>query len=309
MKIKSIKSIQSPKDDNGINDFTIYIDTDSIFVSAVPVLNHRFPTWKSMNQADVAVIVNEIAAEMQDYINEFYDILSKRIFNVDAHRFQIKKEFVSKSGIWVAKKRYAQWIISDNGIPVDKLDVKGLDVVRSSYPAAFRKFMSEILIQILKGSDESEITEKIYNFKKNLPSMNVVLIAKAGSVKELSKYLPDKKDSALFRFKLGTPAHVKASIAYNQLLKHFGIHNQYPPIKDGDKIKWVYLKTNAFGLESIAMNGYNDPPQIMEIVNSFIDHDKLFKSELQNKLEDFYKALNWGTFLSSTKTVDKFFNF
>ena len=26
------------------------------------------------------------------------------------------------------KKRYAQWIISDNGVPVDKLDVKGLDV-------------------------------------------------------------------------------------------------------------------------------------------------------------------------------------
>ena len=27
--------------------------------------------------------------------------------------------------IWIAKKRYAQWIISDNGVPVDKLDVKG----------------------------------------------------------------------------------------------------------------------------------------------------------------------------------------
>ena len=37
---------------------------------------------------------------------------------------------------WVmdCKKRYAQWIISDNGVPVDKLDVKGLDVKRSSFP-------------------------------------------------------------------------------------------------------------------------------------------------------------------------------
>ena len=71
-------------------------------------------------------------------------MLSEKIFNVakEQHRFQIKKEFVSRSGIWIAKKRYAQWIIAENGVPMDRLDVKGLDVVRSSYPAQFRKFMS-----------------------------------------------------------------------------------------------------------------------------------------------------------------------
>jgi DNA polymerase elongation subunit (family B) len=303
--IKYNKELNTPNADSNI-----YIDTDSVFFSAVPLLDHRFPNWKDNDQNTIAGYVNEIAGEMQDYLNNFYDILGKKVFNIDKHRFEIKKEFVSKAGIWIAKKRYAQWIISDNGVPVDKLDVKGLDVVRSSYPAAFRKFMSEVLIEILRGDTETQLTDKIYTFKKDLVNMDVVKIAKAGAVKELSKYLPKKKDqTAMFQFKSATPAHVKAAIAYNQLLTHFGLQNQYEPLKDGDKIKWVYLKQNPYGLDGVAMNGYNDPKEIMDLVTTYIDYDKIFERELLKKLEDFYGALNWGEVLSSTKTAEKFFSF
>ena len=303
--IKYNKELNTPNADSNI-----YIDTDSVFFSAVPLLDHRFPNWKGDDQNTIAGYVNDIAGEMQDYLNNFYNILGKKVFNIDKHRFEIKKEFVSKAGIWIAKKRYAQWIISDNGVPVDKLDVKGLDVVRSSYPAAFRKFMSEVLIEILRGDTETQLTDKIYNFKKDLVNMDVVKIAKAGAVKELSKYLPKKKEqTAMFQFKSGTPAHVKAAIAYNQLLTHFGLDKQYEPLKDGDKIKWVYLKQNPYGLDGVAMNGYNDPKEIMDLVTTYIDYDKIFERELLKKLEDFYGALNWGEVLSSTKTAEKFFSF
>src|SRR6056300_1541207 len=305
--IKYNKELGTPDPDSNI-----YIDTDSVFFSAAPLLDHRIPDWKSHEQDTIAGYVNDIAGEMQDYLNDFYDILSEKVFNVDKdkHRFEIKKEYVSKSGIWIAKKRYAQWIISDNGVPVDKLDVKGLDVVRSSYPAAFRKFMSEVLIEILRGDTEEQLTDKVHDFKKNLPNMDVVKIAKAGAVKNLSKYMPKKKQqTAMFQFPSGCPAHVKAAIAYNQLLKHFGVENQYEPLKDGDKIKWVYLKQNPYGLDGVAMNGYNDPPQIMELISTYINHDKIFERELLKKLEDFYGALDWGEVLSSTKTAEKFFSF
>jgi DNA polymerase elongation subunit (family B) len=305
--IKYNKELDTPDADSNI-----YIDTDSVFFSAAPLLDFRIPSWKDNDQNTIAGFVNNIAEEMQDYLNDFYDILAEKVFNVDKdkHRFEIKKEYVSKSGIWIAKKRYAQWIISDNGVPVDKLDVKGLDVVRSSYPAAFRKFMSEILIEILRGDDEETITNRIDTFKRELPTMDVVKIAKAGAVKNLSKYMPKKRNqTAMFQFVSGTPAHVKASIAYNQLLKHFKVENQYEPLKDGDKIKWVYLKQNPYGLDGVAMNGYNDPPQIMELINTYINHDKIFERELLKKLEDFYGALDWGEVLSSTKTAEKFFSF
>tara|TARA_B110000046_G_scaffold171944_1_gene193267 strand:+ start:31 stop:1395 length:1365 start_codon:yes stop_codon:yes gene_type:complete len=303
--IKYNKELETPDADSNI-----YIDTDSVFFSAAPLMDKRIPNWRDNNQETIAGFVNDIAGEVQDYLNDFYDILAKKVFNIDKHRFEIKKEYVSKAGIWIAKKRYAQWIISDNGVPCDKLDVKGLDVVRSSYPAAFRKFMSEILIEILRGDTEEQLTNRVYDFKNDLVNMDVVKIAKAGGVKNLNKYMPKKREqTAMFQFISGTPAHVKASIAYNQLLKHFKVENQYEPLKGGDKIKWVYLKQNQYGLDAVAMNGYNDPPQIMELIKTYINYDKIFERELLKKLEDFYGALGWGEVLSSKKTAEKFFSF
>ena len=293
-------------------DFNIYIDTDSVFFSAVPILNHRYTDWKSETDTDIALKVDSIAGETQDFLNNFYDVLSERVFNVDKtkHRFQIKKEFVSKSGIWIAKKRYAQWIIAENGIPTDRLDVKGLDVVRSSYPAQFRKFMGGVLVDILKGETEDVLTDKIYDFKKDLVNMDVTSIAKNSAVKELSKYIPKKKDNrAMFQFNSGTPAHVKAAIAHNQLIAHFNIQNTCAPMKDGDKIKWVYLKQNPYGLDGLGFKGYEDSEQIMDLVRTYIDYDKIFERELLKKLEDFYGALGWGEVLSSQKTAEKFFSF
>jgi DNA polymerase elongation subunit (family B) len=290
-------------------DYNVYIDTDSVFFSAEPLLNHRFPQWKEWDDHTVAEKVNDIAGETQNYINDFYDLLSKRFFNIDKHRLEIKKEFVSKSGIWLAKKRYAQWIISDNGVPVDRLDVKGLDVVRSSYPKAFRKFMGEVLIDILRDVPEDTLSRKVNDFKSTLHTLSVVNIAKNSSVKELSKYIPKGKQTQMFHFMKSTPAHVKSAIAFNQLLVHFKCAYKYAPLRNGDKIKWVYLKQNPFGLDGLAFRGDNDPDEIMDMVRSYIDYDKIFERELLGKLQDFYDALNWGDVISNKKTAEQFFQF
>ena len=63
----------------------------------------------------------------------------------------------------------------------------------------------------------------------------------------------------------GAPVHVKAAIAYNDLLKVYGVGDKFVPIKNYEKIKWVYLKANPLNLESMAFKGYDDPPQIIEI--------------------------------------------
>jgi hypothetical protein len=80
-------------------------------------------------------------------------------------------------------------------------------------------------------------------------------------------------------------------------------------MKDGDKIKWVYLKQNPYGLDGLAFKGYEDPDEIMDLVKTYIDYDKIFERELLKKLEDFYGALGWGEVLSSQKTAEKFFSF
>ena len=291
-------------------DSNIYIDTDSVFFSAVPLMDKRLPNWKNEEQDVIAGYVNDIAEEMQDYLNDFYDIMSTKIFNVDKdkHRLEIKKEYVAKAGLWIAKKRYAQWIISDNGVPCDRLDVKGLDVKRSSFPKAFQECMGKVLIDILKGVGEEELTTYVLDFKKNMENRPNSEIAKNTAVKNLKKYMPKGKRVPFTTMK-GTPAHVKAAIAYNDLLKHFKVPYKYGPLVNGDKVKWVYLKTNPLGLDGLAFTGWKDPPEIEEFIETYIDHNKIFERELRYKLQDFYNAIGWGEMISEQKTAEKFFTF
>ena len=296
-------------------DYNVYIDTDSIYMMAEPLVKHRYPNYKEFDEQRMASEVNTIAEETQSFLNSFYDMLAERFFFIpkDKHRFEIKKEYISKAGFWVAKKRYAQWMVLKNGIPCDKLDVKGLDVVRSSFPKAFQDQMSGMLKDILMGKDNEYVDKKLLAFKDSMATLPVNKIAKGGAIKELSKYDNGswRKDSglAIASFEKGTPAHVKAGITYNRLLKFFNCPYKHEPIRDGDKVKWVYLKTNPLGLDTLAFKDYNDPKEIMDFVEQYIDRDKLYVSDMENKVDDFYTALKWQKASTEALTAKKFFSF
>jgi len=105
----------------------------------------------------------------------------------------------------------------------------------------------------------------------------------------------------------GTPVHVKSAINYNDMLKHHNIRS-VREIIDGEKIKWTYVKQNPMHLNTIAMKGYEDPDVIVNFIKQFIDHDKIFKSSFENKLNDFYEALDWGR-IPENNNLGKFFAF
>ena len=297
------------------DDYNVYIDTDSIYMMAEPLVKFRYPEYKTFNQDRMAAEVNIVAEETQAFLNSFYNLLAERFFCIpkEKHRFEIKKEYISKAGFWVAKKRYAQWMILKNGIPCDKLDVKGLDVVRSSFPKAFQDFMAKMLKDILMGKTNEEINESLLEFKKNIYNLPINKIAKGGAIKELSKYDKGKwrKDSglAIANFEKGTPAHVKAGISYNRLLKFFECPFKHEPIRDGEKVKWVYLKQNPLGIDTVAFKDYNDPKEILDFIDTYIDRDEIYKAELENKLNDFFGALKWEMASAESQNAKKFFEF
>jgi len=289
----------------GKAEFAFYTDTDSTFVSSLPLIQKRYPNFDETNEQFMIDQTNAIASEVQGLVNKMYDRYSVVFHNTETHRFKIKQEYVAKSGLWIAKKRYAQWVIFKEGKPTDKLDIKGLDVVRSSFPTDFKMIMKETLWHLLKEKDKTATTDMIHNFKSGLKNSPVLNVMKNSGVKEISKYT--KKRKPFTGYISGTPAHVKSAINFNDLLSMHNIRD-IDPITDGEKVKWAYVSDNPYGFETIALRGYQDPKVIEEFVEQYIDRNKIFDKELKNKLDDFYAAMNWGAF-PENNNVAKFFSF
>lgn len=274
----------------------VYSDTDSIYALS-----------KHNKMED---IVKE-AQEMERKINAFYDVVCSKFFYAQKHRIQIKGEAVADAGFWITKKRYALHKVFDLGSnkPTDSITIKGLDIVRSSFPNEFKRFMKDCLNRILKGSPQPEIDDKLQELYTAIASYPVEQIARNTGVSNISEYFTNTW--VMGEYKSKTPAHIKASINYNRLLKHFKLNNKHTFIRDGDKIKWVVLKTNPYELKEIAFKGKEDPKQIMEFIEKYTDFQEIFNAELLNKVEAFYSALKWKLPPLSVKQTDaaNFFDF
>ncbi|MGA1047464.1 MAG: hypothetical protein ACO3UU_05605 [Minisyncoccia bacterium] len=159
-------------------DYVIYVDTDSNYYSAKPIIElMESKLNKELTYNEKIDITYKTSQIVEKYINDSWSAFAKHYMNSDVHFFNIKQEYVAESGLWIAKKRYAQKIISEKGVLISeltngakqwKLDVKGMDVIRSNFPKAFREFMSEILIDILNVADKSVVDTKVINFRDDI---------------------------------------------------------------------------------------------------------------------------------------------
>jgi DNA polymerase elongation subunit (family B) len=91
----------------------------------------------------------------------------------------------------------------------------------------------------------------------------------------------------------GTPIHVRGALLFNHHCKRFGIEKKYQPIRDGDKIKFVYVRTpNPFQEDVIAF------PQVLPKefkLETYIDYDKMFEKVFLDALQIVIEPLGWKT--------------
>ena len=298
-----------------LDDFVVYQDTDSAFVLAEPYIRTMMPDVNTNNEDEMTKAIMSVTTEVQTYVNQFYNVMAKKFFNLNKHTFDAKQEVISKSSFWLAKKRYAQWIIHEEGalLKQPRLEVKGIDVVRTSFPASFRKFMDSFLRKLLTSVPKKELDDMILKFREDMKTLDVLEIAKNTSVKFVSQdgvhnYNPESRRP--FHFENKTPAQAKAALAYNDLIVKMGLEKTCEPIHHGSKIKWVYLQDNGYGLDAIAMKGDgNDADELLEFIDKNVDRKKMFEKELKSKLMDFYDVLKWSFPNPSMKTAAKFFDF
>ena len=281
-------------------DWCVYIDTDSLYFSSVPLI-HKF-------NGDIQENTIKLARFIEDRLNAYYDHMSLDYFNCKDHRLFIKGEVIASSGIWIAKKRYAMLKTYDleKDVAIEpKLGVKGLDIIRSTFPQYFKTYMRKFIIDALKGTDKDQIDNDFMDFYNEMRGAEPTEVARNTAAKNIKKY-----DSGDGGHKKGAPMHVKSAINYNHLLKQLKIDKEFPPISSGEKIKYCLLKDNPFKMDCLAFKDYEDPPQVMKYLKEYCDHRRLFDAEMRKKMKDFYVALDWGELpMDINKSASQFFSF
>lgn len=290
-------------------DYVIYIDTDSLYLDIKSIIDHEKP-------ADPKAFCVETIRETANEINKFYDTMMVRLFNSTAHRIRIADDVVASAVFWTAKKRYVMRKVYSMELnkDINEIEVKGMDVVRSSFPKKFQKLMMDVLTDIIDGVDKRKIDKRIVEFKESMGSFPIEEVSKNTSVRFTSKTEPvinfDPKGRECFTFIKGTTAQCKAALAYNDILKKFELA-ETEPIMSGGKIKWAYLRQgNSLGLSGLAFkDDGKDPKFIMDYIVENVDRLKIWDAELQKKLADFYVAMSWELFNVDQEKIDEFFSF
>jgi hypothetical protein len=292
-------------------NYCAYVDTDSNYFNAEPLLLHLYPNFESFPDKEKDDKLEGVALAYQDIITEHYDKLAKECFNVSSHKLEMKTECVIRSAYFRATRRYAQWITKQEGIEKETLDIKGLEFMKANFPPILGEFFNDILKQALKGAEYNTILIQIKDFKKKILEGEIPFtkLGNPTAVKKLDKYSGKKARAGevFTTIEKGAPAPVRATIKYNDLLRLWKLDKQYNYITQASKIKWIYLKDNPYKIEALAFIEGELPDKIKEFLDQYADRKKVFETILLNKLEGFFSDLGWS--LSLNPHLDKFASF
>ena len=118
-----------------------------------------------------------------------------------------------------------------------KMKIMGLETARSSTPAYYRGKLKEAFKIIITQTNE-DVIKFIEDVKEDSKQQDYMNIAFPRGCNGLSKY---KSTSHIYS--KGTPIHVRGALLYNHYVQKKKISNKYPLIQEGEKIKFIYLKS------------------------------------------------------------------
>lgn len=160
-------------------------------------------------------------------------------------------ERISESIINIAKKKYIQHILFEDGIPYDRLNYiypKGVELVRSSTPAFARDKIVSIVKYLFTHPDSFNIRDllkQVKQLRKEFELADIDDICMQSSVSNYeTKVLNDK--TLPLGFVTGAHFAVKSAAHHNYLLsKNKELQSKYEFLKSGMKIKYFCCKDKS----------------------------------------------------------------
>jgi len=268
-------------------DYVIASDTDSIYLKLGPLVDKVYSKKTDVNQL-IAFMDRVCEDKIQPYIDKSYQELATYV-HAYAQKMQMKREGLANKGIWIAKKRYILNIYNNEGVQYaePKMKVMGLEMVKSSTPAAIRTKMKESIKLIINGTEE-DIHKFIADFREEFKRMPPEEISTPRGMNGLKTYT-----DAVSMYKKGTPIHVKGAILYNHHLKQLGLTKKYELIKEGEKIKYTYLKMpNPF--KETVISYPSRLPKEFEL-DKYVDYDLQFDKTFLDPIRGILDCIGWKT--------------
>ena len=168
-----------------------------------------------------------------------------------------------------------------------KMKMMGIEAVKSSTPGPCRQKIKEA-IKIILTKTEDDLIEFIDDFRKEFKKLPPEDISFPRSVNGLQKF---KSPSTIYAAK--TPIHVRGTLLYNHYIRQNKLTHKYPIVQEGEKIKFIYLKTPNIIGENVISFLQSFPAELN--LNKYIDYDLQFDKSFVEPLKIILNTIGWKT--------------
>ena len=267
-------------------DYVIASDTDSIYLNLGPLVEGVYKGREETDEVIVGFIDKVCSMELEPYIESSYEALAEYVNAYDQKMF-MKRETIANKGIWTAKKRYIlnAWDIEGVRFAEPKLKVMGIEAVKSSTPGACRDKIRECL-KVIMNSDEEDAQKFIADFREEFYQLPIEDIAFPRGCNGINKWA--NKSSI---YSKGTPIHVRGALLYNYHNTKQRLTHKYPLIQDGEKLKFVYLKTPNKISENVISFPNTFPKEFG--LDKYIDHELQFSKSFLEPIKVIMDTIGW----------------
>ena len=267
-------------------DYVIASDTDSIYLNLGPLVD-KFFSNKSDDKIKIVELLDKICKDqLEPFIEKSYQELASYVSAYE-QKMIMKRENIADRGIWTAKKRYILNVWDSEGVRYKepKMKIMGLETARASVPQFFRDRLKKAF-RLIMSSDNDTVIEFIDNCKKETRDAEVTDIAFPRGCNGVTKYRHAREI-----YQKGTPIHVRGALLYNHHIKDKKIQHKNAPIQEGEKIKFIYLKTPNPIQENV-ISFFQDLPSEFNLTK-YIDHDKQFEKAFYEPLRNVLECIGW----------------
>ena len=268
------------------HDYVIASDTDSIYICLDLLVRHVFDVQNVSAERVVDFLDAACKERIEPFIDRSYKELAEYVGAYEQKMF-MKRENIANKGIWTAKKRYILNVWDSEGVRYEKpkLKIMGLEAVKSSTPAACRIAIKECM-KVIVNKDEESAQAFIAKFKNEFSSLPIEDISFPRGCNGINKW-----SNPATIYSKGTPIHVRGALLYNFHNKKNKLTHKYPLIQDGEKIKFVYLKTpNKIGENVISY--LNTFPKEFAL-DKQVDYDLQFSKSFLEPIKVIMDTIGW----------------